>query len=159
MIEIDLFELRALSELKAAIYNIKKNLRIEFDLENIPIDDPKTFKLFQQGQTIGVFMHESPSLRTYLKHLHPTTIDDLVALFALYRPGSMDYIPSFIARKNRKEEIKYDIPCMEKYLKETYGLTIYQEQIMLLSRQLADFSREECFKMRWERKKIILLSF
>ena len=148
VIEIDLFELRALSELKAAIYNIKKNLGIEFDLEIIPIDDPKTFKLFQQGQTIGVFMHESASLRTHLKHLHPTTIDDLVALFALYRPGSWDYIPLFINKKNGKEEIEYDIPCMEKYLKDTYGLTIYQEQIMLLSRQLADFSREESYILR-----------
>jgi DNA polymerase-3 subunit alpha len=145
VIEIDILGLRTLSELKAAISNIKKNLGIEFNLEKIPIDDPKTFKLFQQGKTIGVFMHESASLRTYLKHLHPTTIDDLVALFALYRPGPMDYIPSFIARKNGKEEIKYDIPCMEKYLKETYGLTIFQEQIMLLSRQLADFSREESY--------------
>ncbi len=148
VIEINLEGLRVLSELKATILNIKKNLGIEFNLENIPIDDSKTFKLFQQGQTIGVFMHESGSLRTYLKHLHPTTIDDLVALFALYRPGPMDYIPSFIARKNGKEKIKYDIPCMEKYLKDTYGLTIYQEQIMLLSRQLADFSREESYILR-----------
>ena len=159
VIEIDILGLRTLSELKAAIYNIKKNLGIEFNLEKIPIDDPKTFKLFQQGQTIGVFMHESASLRTYLKHLHPTTIDDLVALFALYRPGSWDYIPLFINKKNGKEEIKYDIPCMEKYLKDTYGLTIYQEQIMLLSRQLADFSREESYKLQnamGKRKKFII---
>lgn len=148
VIEIDLMGLRTLSELRAAISNIKKNLGIEFNLEKIPIDDPKTFKLFQQGQTIGVFMHESASLRTYLKHLHPTTIDDLVALFALYRPGSWDYIPLFINKKNGKEKIEYDIPCMEKYLKDTYGLTIYQEQIMLLSRQLADFSREESYILR-----------
>ena len=148
VIEIDILGLRTLSELKAAISNIKKNLGIEFNLDDIPIDDPKTFKLFQQGQTIGVFMHESASLRTYLKHLHPTTIDDLVALFALYRPGSMDYIPSFIARKNGKETIKYDILYMEKYLKETYGMTIYQEQIMLLSRQLADFNREESYMLQ-----------
>ena len=148
VIEINLEGLRVLSELKATILNIKKNLGIEFNLENNPIDDSKTFKLFQQGQTIGVFMHESGSLRTYLKHLHPTTIDDLVALFALYRPGSWDYIPLFINKKNGKEKIEYDIPCMEKYLKDTYGLTIYQEQIMLLSRQLADFSREESYILR-----------
>ena len=148
LVRIDILELRSLSETKATLTNIKKNLGVEIDLEHIPIDDPKTLKLFQQGQTIGVFMHESASLRTYLKHLHPTTIDDLVALFALYRPGSMDYIPSFIARKNGKETIKYDIPYMEKYLKETYGMTIYQEQIMLLSRQLADFNREESYMLQ-----------
>ena len=148
VVRMDLQELRTLSEITATLSNIKKNHGIEFDLEKIPIDDSLTFKLFQQGQTVGVFMHESPILQTFLKDLHPTTIDDLVALFALYRPGSMDYIPSFIARKNRKEEIKYDIPCMEKYLKETYGLTIYQEQIMLLSRQLADFSREESYMLQ-----------
>ena len=148
LVRIDILELRSLSETKVTLTNIKKNLGVEIDLEHIPIDDPKTLKLFQQGQTIGVFMHESPSLQTYLKYLHPTTIDDLAALFALYRPGPMDYIPSFIARKNGKEEIKYDIPCMEKYLKETYGMTIYQEQIMLLSRQLADFSREESYILR-----------
>lgn len=148
LVRMDITELRTLSEIKATFTNIKKNLGIEFNLDDIPIDDPKTFKLFQQGQTIGVFMHESASLRTYLKHLHPTTIDDLMALFALYRPGPMDYIPSFIARKKGKEIIKYDIPCMEKYLKDTYGLTIYQEQIMLLSRQLADFNREESYMLQ-----------
>ena len=145
---MDILELRALSEIKATLSNIKKNLGVEIDLKHIPIDDPKTLKLFQQGQTIGVFMHESDGLRTYLKHLHSKTFNDLVALYALYRPGPMDYIPSFIARKNGKEEINYDIPCMEKYLKDTYGLTIYQEQIMLLSRQLADFSREESYTLR-----------
>ena len=148
VVRMDLQELRTLSEIKATLSNIKKNLGIEFNLENIPISDPKTYKLFQRGKTIGVFMHESASLRTYLKHLHPTTIDDLVALFALYRPGPMDYIPSFIARKKGKEIIKYDIPGMEKYLKDTYGLTIYQEQIMLLSRQLADFNREESYMLQ-----------
>lgn len=136
-------ELRALTELKLALMKIKQIHGTEVNLDNIPIDDPKTLKLFQQGQTIGVFMHESDGLRTYLKHLYSTTFDDLVALFALYRPGPMNYIPSYIAKKNGMEEIKYDIPCMEKYLKETYGLTIYQEQIMLLSRLLADFNREE----------------
>lgn len=159
LVRIDILELRSLSEIKATLSNIKKNLGVEIDLEHIPIDDPKTLKLFQQGQTIGVFMHESDGLRTYLKYLHPTTIDDLVALYALYRPGPMDYIPSFIARKNGKEKIKYDIPCMEKYLKETYGMTIYQEQIMLLSRQLADFSREESYKLQnamGKRKKFII---
>ena len=159
LVRIDILELRSLSETKATLTNIKKNLGVEIDLEHIPIDDPKTLKLFQQGQTIGVFMHESDGLRTYLKYLHPTTIDDLVALYALYRPGPMDYIPSFIARKNGKEKIKYDFPCMEKYLKETYGMTIYQEQIMLLSRQLADFSREESYKLQnamGKRKKFII---
>ena len=148
VMEIDLKGFRVLSELKTAILNIKKNLGIELNLGNIPIDDPKTFKLFKKGLTIGVFEFESHDMRVSLKHLHPTCFNDLVALNALNFPGLMDYIPSFIARKNGKEEIKYDIPCMEKYLKETYGLTIYEEQIGLLSRQLADFNREESYKLQ-----------
>ena len=141
--------LRAITELKLALMNIKRNRGIELNLDNIPIDDPKTLKLFQNRRTTGVFLFRSYDLRAYLKYLRPTCINDLVALYALYFPGLKEYIPSFITRKNGKEEIKYDIPCMEKYLKETYGMTIYQEQIMLLSRQLADFNRED---MHWIRE-------
>ena len=140
--------LRAITELKLALMNIKRNRGIEINLDNIPIDDPKTLKLFQNRRTTGVFLFRSYDLRAYLKYLRPTCIYDLVALYALYFPGLKEYIPSFITRKNGKEEIKYDIPCMEKYLKETYGMTIYQEQIMLLSRQLADFNREESHILR-----------
>ena len=114
----------------------------------LPIDDPKTYELYQQGSTIGTFQFESAGMQKYLRELHPTVFEDLIAMNALYRPGPMDYIPSFIARKNGREEIKYDIPCMEKYLKDTYGITVYQEQVMLLSRQLADFTRGESDALR-----------
>ena len=159
VMEMDLKGIRVLSELKSAILNIKKNLGIEFNLAKIPFDDSKTFKLFQKGHTIGVFEFESHDMRAYLKHLCPTCFKDIVALNALNFPGLIDYIPSFIARKNGKEKIKYDIPCMEKYLEETYGMAIYQEQIGLLSRQLADFSREESYKLQnamWKIKKDII---
>ena len=136
-------ELRALTELKLALKNIKNNRGVELNLDNIPIDDPKTFKLFQEGHTRGVFQFEKYEMRAWLKHLCPTTFDDLMAIYALCRPGTQDYISTFIRRKNGNEEINYDIPCMENFLKETYGVTIYQEQIILLSRQLADFNREE----------------
>ena len=127
---------------------IKQTRGIDVDLDTIPIDDPKTFELYQQGRTIGTFQFESNGMQKYLRELHPTVFEDLIAMNALYRPGPMDYIPSFIARKNGKEEIKYDIPCMEKYLKDTYGITVYQEQVMLLSRQLADFTRGESDALR-----------
>ena len=149
LIRMELQGLRSLSEIKATLSNIKKNMGVDVGLEHIPIDDLKTYKLFQKGNTIGVFEFESHDMRTYLKHLRPTCFNDLVALYALYFPGIKDYIPSFITRKNGKEDIKYDIPCMEKYLKESHGMTIYQEQIMLLSRQLADFNREESHILRY----------
>ena len=148
VVRMDLQGLRTLSELKAALLNIKKFRGIDISLDNIPLDDSKTLKLFQSGHTIGVFGFESSAIKAYLRYLHSATFDDLVALYALYRPGAMDYIPSFIERKEGKEKIRYEIPCMEKYLKETYGLTIYQEQIMHLSRQLADFSQEEGYKLQ-----------
>ena len=152
-------ELRTLSEIKATLSNIKKNLGIEIDLEHIPFDDTQTLELFQKGHTIGVFKFESHDMRAWLKHLRPTCFNDLATLYTLYSPCLMDYISSFIARKKGKEKIKYDIPCMERYLKETCGMTIYQEQIMLLSRQLADFNREESYKLQdaiWKVKKDII---
>ena len=148
LIKMDFLGLKTLSELKEACANIKRTRGIEVDLDNIPIDDPKTYELYQQGSTIGTFQFESNGMQKYLRELHPTVFEDLIAMNALYRPGPMDYIPSFIARKNGREEIKYDIPCMEKYLKDTYGITVYQEQVMLLSRQLADFTRGESDALR-----------
>ena len=148
LIKMDFLGLKTLSELKEACANIKQTLGIDVDLDNIPIDDPKTYELYQQGRTIGTFQFESSGMQKYLRELHPTVFEDLIAMNALYRPGPMDYIPQFIARKNGREEIKYDIPCMEKYLKDTYGITVYQEQVMLLSRQLADFTRGESDALR-----------
>ena len=148
LIKMDFLGLKTLSELKEACANIKRTRGIDVDLDHIPIDDPKTYELYQQGRTVGTFQFESEGMRKYLRELHPTVFEDLIAMNALYRPGPMDYIPSFIARKNGREEIKYDIPCMEKYLKDTYGITVYQEQVMLLSRQLANFTRGESDKLR-----------
>ena len=148
LIKMDFLGLKTLSELKEACANIKITRGIDVDLDHIPIDDPKTYELYQQGRTIGTFQFESSGMQKYLRELHPTVFEDLIAMNALYRPGPMDYIPSFIARKNGREEIKYDIPCMEKYLKDTYGITVYQEQVMLLSRQLADFTRGESDALR-----------
>lgn len=148
LIKMDFLGLKTLSELKEACAIVKQTRGIDIDLDTIPIDDPKTYELYQQGRTIGTFQFESNGMQKYLRELHPTVFEDLIAMNALYRPGPMDYIPSFIARKNGKEEIKYDIPCMEKYLKDTYGITVYQEQVMLLSRQLADFTRGESDALR-----------
>ncbi len=148
LIKMDFLGLKTLSELKEACHNVKVTRGIDVDLDNIPIDDPKTYELYQQGRTIGTFQFESAGMQKYLRELHPTVFEDLIAMNALYRPGPMDYIPSFIARKNGREEIKYDIDCMEKYLKDTYGITVYQEQVMLLSRQLADFTRGESDALR-----------
>jgi len=148
LIKMDFLGLKTLSELKEACANIKRTRDIDVDLDTIPIDDPKTYELYQQGRTIGTFQFESAGMQKYLRELHPTVFEDLIAMNALYRPGPMDYIPSFIARKNGREDITYDIPCMEKYLKDTYGITVYQEQVMLLSRQLADFTRGESDALR-----------
>ncbi len=148
LIKMDFLGLKTLSELKEACANIKQHRGIDIDLDHIPIDDQKTYELYQQGRTVGTFQFESAGMQKYLRELHPTVFEDLIAMNALYRPGPMDYIPSFIARKNGREEIKYDIPCMEKYLKDTYGITVYQEQVMLLSRQLADFTRGESDALR-----------
>ena len=148
LIKMDFLGLKTLSILKEAVENVKLHRGIDIDLDTIPIDDPETYQLYSEGRTIGTFQFESAGMQKYLRELHPTTFEDIIAMNALYRPGPMDYIPSFIARKNGKEEIKYDIPCMEKYLKDTYGLTVYQEQVMLLSRQLADFTRGQSDALR-----------
>ena len=148
LIKMDFLGLKTLSELKEAVANIKLTRGIDIDLDNIPIDDEKTYQLYQEGRTVGTFQFESQGMQTYLRQLKPTVFEDLIAMNALYRPGPMDYIPSFIARKTGKEPISYDIPCMEKYLKDTYGITVYQEQVMLLSRQLANFTRGESDALR-----------
>lgn len=148
LIKMDFLGLKTLSELKEAVANVKQTRGIDIDLDNIPMDDPTTYKLYQEGRTIGTFQFESSGMQKYLRQLKPTVFEDLIAMNALYRPGPMDYIPSFIARKSGTEPITYDIPCMEKYLKDTYGITVYQEQVMLLSRQLADFTRGESDALR-----------
>ena len=148
LIKMDFLGLKTLSELKEACKVIKQTTGDIIDLDNIPIDDTLTYELYQRGQTIGTFQFESPGMQKYLRELKPTVFEDLIAMNALYRPGPMDYIPDFIARKNGKQAIVYDIPCMEKYLKDTYGITVYQEQVMLLSRQLANFTRGESDALR-----------
>ena len=159
LIKMDFLGLKTLSELKEACKVIKQTTGDVIDLDNIPIDDDLTYKLYQQGRTIGTFQFESPGMQKYLRELKPTVFEDLIAMNALYRPGPMDYIPSFIARKNGQEPITYDIPCMEKYLKDTYGITVYQEQVMLLSRQLANFTRGQSDALRKamgkKKKKIV----
>ena len=148
LIKMDFLGLSTLSILKETVENIKITRGVEVDLDNIPIDDELTYKLYQEGRTVGTFQFESAGMQKYLRELKPTVFEDLIAMNALYRPGPMDYIPQFIRRKNGQEEIKYDIPCMEKYLKDTYGITVYQEQVMLLSRQLANFTRGESDALR-----------
>ena len=148
LIKMDFLGLKNLSIIKEALDNIKLNHGVDIDIEKIPIDDPKTYELYCKGQTSGTFQFESAGMQKYLIELHPTCFEDLIAMNALYRPGPMDYIPQFIRRKHGTEPIEYDIPCMEKYLKETYGITVYQEQVMLLSRQLADFTRGQSDTLR-----------
>ena len=148
LIKMDFLGLKTLSILKEAVENVKISTGIEVDLDKIPMDDPLTYQLYCEGRTIGTFQFESAGMQKYLRELHPTVFEDLIAMNALYRPGPMDYIPDFIARKRDPAKIAYDIPCMEKYLKDTYGITVYQEQVMLLSRQLAGFTRGESDALR-----------
>ncbi len=148
LIKMDFLGLSTLSIIKEALKNIKLSRGIDVDIDHIPIDDPDTYKLFSNGNTVAVFQFESAGMQSNLRELKPTHFEDLIAMNALYRPGPMDYIPDFIARKNGKSPITYDIPCMEQYLKDTYGITVYQEQVMLLSRQLANFTRGESDALR-----------
>ena len=148
LIKMDFLGLITLSIMKEAVANIKKSKGIDLDINSIPIDDKETYKIYCAGKTIGIFQFESPGMQKYLRELQPSVIEDLIAMNALYRPGPIAYIPQFIARKHGKEPITYDIPIMEKYLKDTYGITVYQEQVMLLSRQLANFTRGESDTLR-----------
>lgn len=148
LIKMDFLGLKTLSIIKEAVKNIKLTRGIDLDIDNVPIDDPKTYQLYCEGRTTGTFQFESAGMQKYLRELQPSTFEDLIAMNALYRPGPMDYIPDFIARKHGKSPITYDIPVMEKYLKDTYGVTVYQEQVMLLSRLLANFTRGQSDTLR-----------
>lgn len=148
LIKMDFLGLKTLSIIKEALANIKLRYGKDLDIDHIPLDDPKTFELYCKGNTTSTFQFESAGMQKSLRELQPSKFEDLIAMNALYRPGPMDYIPTFIARKHGEEEIKYDIPIMEKYLHETYGVTVYQEQVMLLSRLLANFTRGESDMLR-----------
>ena len=148
LIKMDFLGLITLTIIKECLKNIRKARGEEVDIDHIPIDDAETYKLFQEGRTVAVFQFESAGMRKYMRELKPTVMGDLIAMNALYRPGPMDYIPQFIRRKQGLEPVTYDIPIMEKYLKDTYGVTVYQEQVMLLSRLLANFTRGESDKLR-----------
>ncbi len=148
MIKMDFLGLKTLSIIKDALQNIKLSRGEDIEIETISLEDEKTYLLYSNGNTVGTFQFESAGMQKYLRELQPSKFEDLIAMNALYRPGPMDYIPSFIARKHGREEIKYDIPIMERYLKDTYGITVYQEQVMLLSRLLANFTRGQSDELR-----------
>ena len=148
LIKMDFLGLKTLSIIKEALDNIEHTTGEKIDISTISLEDEKTYELYSIGRTTGTFQFESAGMQKYLKELQPTKFEDLIAMNALYRPGPMDYIPDFIARKHGRQEIDYDIPEMEKYLKDTYGITVYQEQVMLLSRLLADFTRGESDELR-----------
>ena len=148
LIKMDFLGLKTLSILKEAVDNIRLRTGRKIDIDTIPIDDPVTYKLYSEGKTVGTFQFESAGMQKYLRELQPTTFEDLIAMNALYRPGPMDYIPDFIDRKHGRKPIQYDISVMEQYLKDTYGITVYQEQVMLLSRLLAGFTRGESDALR-----------
>jgi len=148
MLKMDFLGLKTLSIIKDAVANIRESKGIDIDIGHIPMDDKTTFDLYSKGETTGLFQFESTGMKKYLRDLEPNRFEDLIAMNALYRPGPMEYIPSFIRRKHGKENIAYDLPEMEEYLKDTYGITVYQEQVMLLSRKLAGFTRGEADSLR-----------
>ena len=148
LIKMDFLGLKNLTIIKNCVAMLKKGRGIDVDVDHLPLDDELTYKLFCEGNTVGVFQFESAGMQKYLRELQPHVIDDLIAMNALYRPGPMDYIPDFIDRKQGRKPVEYDIPVMEKYLKDTYGITVYQEQVMLLSRLLADFTRGQSDTLR-----------
>lgn len=148
LLKMDFLGLSTLTLIKHAVRNIKDRHGIEIDIENIPLDDVTTYELFQRGETVGIFQYESPGMQKYMRELKPTVFEDLIAMNALYRPGPMEYIPSFIKRKHGEEPITYDLDDCEEYLKETYGITVYQEQVMLLSQKLAGFTKGEADTLR-----------
>lgn len=148
LLKMDFLGLKTLTLIKDTVKIVKAKHNIELDPDNFPLDDEKTYQLFQKGETVGVFQYESPGMQKHLKELKPTVFEDLIAMNALYRPGPMEYIPSFTRRKHGDEKIEYDLPAMEEYLKETYGITVYQEQVMLLSQKLAGFTKGEADMLR-----------
>ncbi|NJX14870.1 DNA polymerase III subunit alpha [Tamlana crocina] len=148
LLKMDFLGLKTLTLIKDTVKIVKAKHGIELDPETFPLDDEETYALFQRGETVGVFQYESPGMQKHLRDLKPTVFEDLIAMNALYRPGPMEYIPSFVRRKHGDEEIEYDLPAMEEYLKETYGITVYQEQVMLLSQKLANFTKGEADVLR-----------
>ncbi|MEZ4858424.1 MAG: DNA polymerase III subunit alpha [Flavobacteriaceae bacterium] len=148
LLKMDFLGLKTLTLIKDTIKLVKHKHKITLDPDTFPLDDEKTYELFQRGETVGIFQYESPGMQKHMKDLKPTVFADLIAMNALYRPGPMEYIPSFIRRKHGEETITYDLPEMEEYLKETYGITVYQEQVMLLSQKLANFSKGEADVLR-----------
>jgi DNA polymerase III subunit alpha len=148
LLKMDFLGLKTLTLIKETVRIVKERHGIDLDPDTFPIDDPKTYELFQKGETVGVFQYESPGMQKYMKQLKPTVFADLIAMNALYRPGPLEYIPSFIRRKNGEEEITYDLAANEEYLAETYGITVYQEQVMLLSQKLANFSKGDADVLR-----------
>ena len=148
LLKMDFLGLKTLTLIKDTVKLVKYKHGIDLDPDNFPLDDTKTYELFQRGETVGIFQYESAGMQKYLKELKPTVFADLIAMNALYRPGPLEYIPSFINRKNGSEAIAYDLPAMEEYLQETYGITVYQEQVMLLSQKLAGFTKGEADVLR-----------
>ena len=148
LLKMDFLGLKTLSIIKDAIENIKKSKGIDIDIEKLPLDDKRTFELFSNGETTGIFQFESTGMKRYLKDLKPNRFEDLIAMNALYRPGPMEYIPKFIKRKHGIEPIEYTLPVMEKYLNDSYGITVYQEQVMLLSQALGGFTKGEADSLR-----------
>jgi DNA polymerase-3 subunit alpha len=148
LLKMDFLGLKTLTLIKDTVKIVKAKHDVTLDPENFPLDDELTYELFQRGDTVGVFQYESPGMQKHMRDLKPTVFADLIAMNALYRPGPIEYIPSFIRRKQGDEEISYDLPEMEEYLKETYGITVYQEQVMLLSQKLADFTKGEADVLR-----------
>ena len=148
LLKMDFLGLKTLTLIKDTIKLIKYRHDTIIDIDNIPLDDEKTYELFQRGDTVGIFQYESLGMQKYLRDLKPTVFEDLIAMNALYRPGPLEYIPSFVRRKNGEEKIQYDIPVMEDFLKGTYGITVYQEQVMQLSQKLANFSKGDADTLR-----------
>ena len=148
LLKMDFLGLKTLTLIKDTVKLVKYKHNIDLDPDSFPLDDVKTYELFQHGETVGIFQYESAGMQKYLKDLKPTVFADLIAMNALYRPGPLEYIPSFVDRKNGNEKIAYDLPAMEEYLEETYGITVYQEQVMLLSQKLADFSKGDADVLR-----------
>lgn len=148
LLKMDFLGLKTLTLIKDAVRNVKLRHGIDLDPDTFPVDDEKTYELFQRGETVGIFQYESPGMQKYMKELKPTVFADLIAMNALYRPGPLEYIPSFIRRKNGDEEIEYDLEACKEYLEETYGITVYQEQVMLLSQKLANFTKGEADVLR-----------
>jgi len=143
LLKMDFLGLKTLTLIKDAVKYVRLTKGIDLDPDTFPIDDEKTYELFQRGETVGIFQYESPGMQKYMRELKPTVFADLIAMNALYRPGPLEYIPSFIKRKHGEETIVYDVDDCEEFLAETYGITVYQEQVMLLSQKLAGFTKGE----------------